>query len=235
MNTSKTIARVANVSITPNTDGTLSLKVVSEVVVKSSVHKNHGLNTCVTLSNLEEKHTTKKSEINTYVMYEVNPQDLMDIRLSNVPGAVYKKGEHFFYAPISGNMNFAGKTDNSFGNHLCGEQCTQVCKGCPRTRDLTVAYQQRIGKKTFRTATDKSWRIEKYDFIYEGLETFNMSNQNDAFIVFQCGNYSSAKNTRKPSHKDIGKLKAGLASFVWEDFSGNRSEMLLRLKSKKLM
>lgn len=179
-----------------------------------------------------EKVLAQWEEVFSYPLRQVSVQELLELRLSKVPGVVYKKDNSFFYAAIPGELSFAGKA-YSLGRHACGEQCTMVCKGCSRTSDLTVAYQQRIGRR-FSDAVKNSWRVEKYDFIREGLETFNMSTPNDAFIVFQCENYQVRPVKKQLSHEAVGALKAGLASYAWDDFAGNRSNMINRLKEKGL-
>lgn len=125
----------------------------------------------------------------SYPLREVSIDELLELRLSGEPGAVYKQPNgQYFYTTIDPTLNLSVKPDK-LGKHACGLQCKQVCQNCPRTKDLTVAYQKRIGKKSFFDATINSWRIEKYDFIVEGLETFNMTNANDVFLVLDCKNY----------------------------------------------
>lgn len=237
----KIISRVVSISLANADSDALSLEVISEFTekeVSQVLRENNYQYPCGTLIPATVENILRKwEETVLYPMRQVNETELMKLRFNKkVPGVVYKKDNILFYSPIPGNLNLAGKAD-SLGKHACSEQCTQVCRGCQRTRDLTVAYQQRIGSKhlAFKTAVVKSWRIEKYDFIREGLETFNMVEQNEAFIVLQCENYRVNYNKPQQSNVTIGAMKAGLASFVWEDFSGDRTEMLLRLKARGLI
>lgn len=230
----KTLSHVTSVSLRAVGDGTLSLEVVLEFTEKefTEMLRKNVLKYGTPQKETKEEILRQWEKVDSYPLRQVSVQELLELRLSKVPGVVYKKDNNFFYAAIPGELNFAGKAD-SLGKHACGEQCTMVCKGCPRTSDLTVAYQQRIGRR-FSTAVKNSWRIEKYDFVREGLETFNMSAQNDAFIVLQCENYQVRPVKVRLSHETIGAMKAGLASYAWDDFSGDRRDMINRLKEKGL-
>lgn len=178
---------------------------------------------------IQEKILKRWSENTSYPLRQVSIKELIELRLSKVPGIVYKKDNCFFYAEVPGTLTLNNGKSDGIGNHLCGNQCAMVCKGCPRTSDLTVAYQQRFGK-TYPMAVKSSWRIEKYDFIREGLESFNMNSSNDAFIVLQCENYKILPK-KKISKKSTADLKVGLASYVWGDFDGTRRDMEKRLRA----
>lgn len=155
----------------------------------------------------------KKNEI--YEFKEVTPEELLEARMSEQRGVVYKKYGRLFYAPVNHNIIFYQNEEF----HLCGQNCSRVCKDCPRTRDLTVPYQMKF---TFdrEKAVTKSWRIEKYDFITEGIEGFNMKNDRDSCLVIFCENYET-RNKKPPKSKLAQeKLKANLASIYFEDFDG---------------
>ena len=156
----------------------------------------------------------QKDEV--YKFREVTSEELLQIRMSKQPGVVYKKGGILFVATVKRSMSVytLGK------KHLCAEECLRVCRGCPRTRDITVAYQQRIGK-SFTQAVYNSWRIEKYDFVIEGIEAFNMGADKDAFFVFSCAAYDKKNRTcKKIDRGDIENAKVKLASTYYEDFNG---------------
>ena len=167
------------------------------------------------------------NSIEEYPFHEVSRKELMKHRLSGKPGIVYKLDNKFFYAKVPGILNIVGK-GSYLGAHMCGKNCTKVCAGCPRTSDLTVPYQMREAKSFFE-AVINSWRIEKYDFIVQGIEAFNMECSNDAMIVIECKCYNHrAPKTPKP--KSVGKVQVlHLANFVWPDFDGTYDDLRRRI------
>lgn len=229
----KVLSHVTGLSFEAASIDTFSLKVVSEFTEKEFTETTYENK----LNHAPRKETVDKvlrrwEKVDIYSLHQVDVRELMMLRLSKVPGIVYKKGNLFFYSAISGELNIAGKFDD-IGRHACAQQCSMVCKDCPRTSALTVAYQQRLGR-SFKASVANSWRIEKYDFVLEGLETFNMFGQNDAFIVLKCENYQVSTTKPRRSHEALGALKAGLASHMWEDFDGNYRDMIKRLKENGL-
>lgn len=162
---------------------------------------------------------------------EVTVDELMKLRLGRKPGAVYKIGGKFYYTEIPGHLKII-RLSEAAGPHLCGKDCTNVCKDCTRTSDLTAAFQERMGRK-FPYTILESWRIEKYDYITEGLEAFNMSNQNDAFMVLDCQNYKVSGPRLLTVNKSVADLKVGLANFYWDDFHGTLQDMRRRINSQK--
>lgn len=168
---------------------------------------------------------------NKYEFQEVTPKQLAQLRLSKKPGLVYKCSNRLYYAAIPGTIRITG-SDSNLGVHLCGQNCTKVCKGCPKTYDLTVAYQERCGKSFFE-AVKASWRVEKYRFIAEGIEAFNMVGSNDAFVVTCCDEFEE-RPPRKPTTGKPGKKAIlDLANYIWPDFDGSYEELRLRINSAK--
>ena len=155
----------------------------------------------------------KKNEI--YTFKEVTPEELFEVRMSEQRGVVYKKDGRLFYTPVNSNVILYHNEEF----HLCGKNCSRVCVDCPRTRDLTVPYQMKF---TFdkAKAVENSWRIEKYDFITEGAEGFNMNGDRDSCLVISCENYETRNKTAPKSRLAQEKLKVNLASIYFEDFDG---------------
>lgn len=228
----KTASHISNIFVKTDDAGRLYLSVVSTFVKKKIAN--------ITRENapkaIPKKETTEAilktwEEVTDYPLRQISVHELMELRLSEAPGLIYKKNKSFFYSDSPYLLSLTGKMA-SLGKHACGEQCTMVCKGCPRTSDLTVAYQMRFGQK-FPAAVKNSWRIEKYDFVLEGLEFFNLG-QKDACIVLQCENYLSSPTASQKPDKNLGKLKASIASFYWGDFHGDRKDMISRLRANGL-
>lgn len=167
---------------------------------------------------------------NEYLLREVSRPELLNLRLNKQPGLVYKFDGKMYYTSIPKNFNHSLK-DPALAPHLCGKNCSRVCKGCPRTRDLTVSFQMRYDK-TFHEAVIKSWRLEKYHFIPVGIETFNLEGSSEEMIVLACDNY--VKSSREPQPKSVGKkLVLGLANYIWEDFDGSYEDLRKRINCSK--
>lgn len=162
--------------------------------------------------------------------HEVTPRQLAQHRLSKKPGIVYKKNGKLYYTSFSAGLKVYGQ-DDTFGTHLCGKNCSMVCKGCRRTSDLTVPYQERYGR-SFIEAVKASWRIEKYDFITEGIEAFNTGSSSDALIVLECKNHKVSDPKKKSGSKSLHELKLGLAGLVWDDFDGTLTDMRNRINAQ---
>lgn len=163
----ETISSVSDISLDTTS---MSLVVTTEVI---------------TLSETNSPITNKRTKQDVYQLRPVTAQELLELRLSMKPGLVYKQEDSLFYTDIPDDLSISGK-----GNfkHMCNKDCVEVGFNCPRTRDLTTSFQMRIGQPFVR-AVKKSWRIEKYPFIKEGIESFNMKNSYDAFIVIECIHY----------------------------------------------
>ena len=180
---------------------------------------------------LFERITKVWDEINQYPMYKVSEKELMNHRLSKIPGVVYKKGSTLFYTTIPNTLNLNTDFERSNGKHACGEHCTMVCRGCPRTRDFTVNSQIRFGK-TFARAVNDSWRIEKYPFVLEGIESFNMGTTSEACLIMSCENYKTRYKGNPSAVRPTKDLKLNLANLYWDDFNGDYTEMRNRIKSQ---
>lgn len=152
-----------------------------------------------------------------YQFHEVSCKELLQHRLSQKPGIVYKFDNRFFYASVPGTLKINSQ-EKSLGTHLCGKNCSKVCAGCPRTADLTVQYQMRE-EKCFYEAVMNSWRIEKYDFIVEGIEAFNMECSNEALLVFKCKHYN-CRDARMPKPVcDNNVQTLSLSHFIIQNFN----------------
>lgn len=135
-------------------------------------------------------------KIHQFPFQEVDRKQIASLRLSKKPGLIYKDDNKFYYTSIPGTLRLASGEAN-LGLHLCGRECSKVCRGCQRTADLTVDFQKRCGKNFFE-AVRASWRIEKYPFVLRGFEAFNMEEANDSFIVLACTEYAHCA-PRKPN------------------------------------
>lgn len=150
-----------------------------------------------------------------YNLSQISAEELYKHRLSGERGIVYKCNDKLFFASVSHNLHITFMKNP----HLCGLDCSRICKDCPKSRDFTVSYQLKDVKR-FPIAVQKSWRIEKYPFILEGVETFNMPRFYDSHYVCACSKYIPYESSKKISLSDISEKKARLASLYFEDFDG---------------
>ena len=148
-----------------------------------------------------------------YALVQVSKEELFARRLSKQPGIVYKYNGMLFYAAVKNHMEIfiQGKP------HLCALHCSRVCKDCPRTRDLTVAYQLKFNNHFFAAVKD-SWRIEKYPFIQEGIEAFNLPKFHDTHYVCSCSKYSMYDLKKPLTPSEINEKKKNLALLYFYDF-----------------
>ena len=231
--TPKSVSRVANIFLRGSVERTLYLEVVTEFTDKEIIETVYDIPSSYRhgqpKKDVSEKILKRWTESKKYTFREVTAAELFQLRLSKVPGVVYKKGGKLFYVQVPGTLHINGR--DSLGVHLCGKQCTQVCKGCPRTPSLTVGYQQQTLLKDFPAAVKNSWRLERFDFVHSGIEAFNMDVANDACLIFKCDNFATRKTPNFVGSSVDKKLK--LAGAYWEDFNGSRKEMLARIKSSE--
>ena len=73
-------------------------------------------------------------------------------------------------------------------------------------------------------AVTQSWRIEKYDFIQEGIEGFNMNGDRDSLRVISCKNYQTRNKNNSKIHRIHQKALTNLASLYFDDFDGETRE-----------
>lgn len=154
---------------------------------------------------------------NEYPLREISVEEIIELRKTTIPSFVLKKNGHFYYTRIHKNMKF---TNNMvLGAHLCGgcQHCSAAPDekgGCPKVRNLDFSAF-RVSKKNFDAAVMASKRIEKYDFILEGFESFNTSQE--SFVVTRCTNFESDEVRPPLSLDETNRRKLAVAQFVWPD------------------
>lgn len=140
---------------------------------------------------LGNKKTVLKNQYQFYLKM-ISKEELLTKRLSKKPGFVYKIGDFFFYT----DLPKAVTPSDSFANskHICSAQGVPCCThlsakadeegGCAKVRDIPMEFYQIEYPEKLLSYVKDSNRIEKYDFITEGYETFNTSN--NIFVVLDC-------------------------------------------------
>lgn len=131
-----------------------------------------------------------------FSLKEVTVDELCKHRMKKKPGFVYKERDKLFLASIPKNLRLSVTNDI----HLCSYS-DKVCRflsassdpsiGCPKVRDRIVSESEYKNSPEKAMLTSK--RIEKYDFITRGMETFNTVD--DSLIVLECSHCQPISNT----------------------------------------
>lgn len=137
------------------------------------------------------------SLIGEYILKKINPSLLFDLRLSKNPYFLLKSNGKYAITPIPQGLSLINTCKSP---HLCStcEHCYalpekhKVCNqngsersGCAKICDMSP---EEYTDMPFETRIQESHRLEKYDFITLGFETFNCQPTN-TFTVLKCANY----------------------------------------------
>lgn len=119
--------------------------------------------------------------------------EIFSARLSTAPGFILKVENLLYYSQIPYNLNLKAV---SF-SHLCAinnSECSHliatpsILGGCPKVQDRFIEfYDKNDSYSSYIDTLEDSKRIEKYDFISLGFETFNTIS--NTFCVIKCNNY----------------------------------------------
>lgn len=120
---------------------------------------------------------------NVLPLRHVTENELLELRATEEPGFVYKLGSNLFYTQIDFCNRFLLTTFASV-DHNCNN-CHCVGNGCQKVSDLSKSRYEKIGETPIQ-ALNSSKRIEKYPFIEEGFEAFNI--ELETLFVIKCTN-----------------------------------------------
>ena len=144
------------------------------------------------------KALTVNSTPMSFDLEEVTVDELLEFR-KETPCFVLKKGQRYFLAIIPKDISFV--SCDSLGKHMCG-----ICQR------LSAASDEKGGCAKVRA---RSYFIERYPWIKYGIETFNT--HHDAFIVFECENFSPYREEKKVSPLEKTQMIVGLAQHIYEN------------------
>lgn len=161
------------------------------------------------------KHGKKKHK---YSLRKVSKEELLNIRCAGIPSFVLRFNGDLYYTEIN-NVNQINVTSQEAGSHKCAtcKRCRPVADsngGCAKVRDCsTEVYVREM--HPFKKAVYMSKRLEKYDFIQYGIETFNIPLE--VFDVIECENYQKY-STRIPMGKEeLRRLQLSIDEFYCND------------------
>lgn len=118
-----------------------------------------------------------------YYLEERDADYILRMRIrTNVVGFVLRFNQKYYFADLGSVQDI--RVDGAFARHLCGDckRCIASEDGCPKVRDFYLSGTSRKRAAFFNK------RIEKYDFIVEGIEIFNNGN-NSWFSVRTCKDF----------------------------------------------
>lgn len=133
--------------------------------------------------------------------------EIKKLRQTSQPTFILKRYGKYFYSEVPADMNFL--TSKIVGSHKCAlfnKECTHLSPasdadgGCAKVRE-------------------KSTGIEKYPWILEGYEAFNM--EHDVFSVVTCDHYerSPKRHYRKLTPLESRVAQTALAQYLWDGIS----------------
>lgn len=165
---------------------------------------------------------TKANELlfqKEYTLNSITPDVLLAERLSGKPGLVFKIGTSLYYTAIPAGMKFF--TSSNIGTHLCPD-CGHMSAlpdsqgGCRKVRDKSITFSDIRGSYNKKQTVTGSKRIEKYEFIELGYESFNTTQ--DSLLVISCRNRTDLIPRPTPPSSEVKVLKESLAEFLEDDF-----------------
>ncbi len=148
----------------------------------------------VTITTYSEKDILSV-EKKDYALREISEEELLEVRLQKKAGFILKIYDTFFYTQIPKNFNFL--SSNILGNseHLC--KICPFCSpkpdcegGCLKIRNVDFKELRFLGYEK-EIAIKLSERIEKYDFIELGCESFHTNLE--TLIVASCSRYEQSR------------------------------------------
>lgn len=116
----------------------------------------------------------------------ITDKELLKARLNGKSGVVVKWDKQLYYCPIEKD----DVIDITVPEHLCTfcARCSAALdpKGCSKVRARTVEGLRQEGYSVLKSIL-YSDRIERFDFIERGVETFGT--RRDFLIIVKCKNY----------------------------------------------
>lgn len=132
-----------------------------------------------------------------FPLKEISEDEIIEHRLSDVPGFILKKGDKLYYSEIPNNSRLSNNEITEI--HLCSS-LSKTCKhlsaalecdgGCQKVRDISIDSYPKERLDYFSKLISAK-RIEKYPFVTYGYETFNTVH--NCLVVMECKNNEKAK------------------------------------------
>lgn len=154
---------------------------------------------------------------NEYQLRLISKKELLQLRLADKPGLVFKQDNQLWYAELPNEKVKFSSFERKKLSHKCSSEY-ECCKrlsaesdpvGCACVRDESFGKYRKSQKNRAFKCKD-CMRIEKYDFITCGLETFNMVE--DTLKVIGCKNCTRARVVQ--NHVDVEAQKKRIVALA---------------------
>ncbi len=121
---------------------------------------------------------TNEAEKKTILLQETTPEEILQMKKNLQPVLVVKVEDKLFFAEIKERLSFSSVEVP----HLCSRcrNCSPL--SCPKIFD--PFNMELLGSDSYRSLIKKSKRIERYDFVRLGIETYNV--RNPCLIIGKC-------------------------------------------------
>lgn len=162
------------------------------------------------------------SLVKTFPLRLVSQDELLNLRVSKIPGFVLKLDNRLYFAEIE-YSTVISCIENLPCKHLCAICTNCLPNKCIKIQDGPVSFNLKYISSDYRNAVAKASRIDKYSFIHDGFETFNTVN--DSFLIFDCGKYEIYKNLTK-NHLNTNKKLSTYLDEPIIDSEGNLKPLL---------
>ncbi len=155
-------------------------------------------------------------EIIDFPLRKVEKKEILQLRYSGRPGFILKLGDDLYYGDITADVRIYNNLEN-FEKHMCAtcNRCRAASDnmgGCQKVRDILPDDSAMSKKK--KIAEDK--RIEKYDFVKIGYETFNC--KAEVLGIVKCTHYKKIRPRQAMDFQTLNELRGSLEELYVEIF-----------------
>jgi len=167
------------------------------------------------INEIDEKRIVERFEgvINKRLV-PISVENIRKLRRRRAPYLILKVENRFYGARIKWDMTFFSKETKIF-DHMCNADCRRM-------------YARRDEDGGCEKVLDEFTRIERYDWIKLGFETFHT--KTDALVVGQCSHYEKSVSNKTYTLKEKKLARISLAQFMYEDIE--TYDDILRYKEK---
>lgn len=136
----------------------------------------------------------EKEKDANFNLEEISEKNLMDIRLNDTPAILYKTGRKL-YIKVFEKEQLGGLSPLITGS-ICAKckRCRALPDskgGCRRVRTHTITHNKTFYQGDKEQLVKISDRIEQFEFIEQGFETFNIGAGSEWLIVKKCRNFKA--------------------------------------------
>ncbi len=162
---------------------------------KKETQTTYSLNSVTSLIKRRIDPNGNVVEEKIFPLSEISEEDLLKKRQSKEPGFVLKMEDTLYYAKITKKTKLLCSKSTQDRSHLCAHCNLSSFFNCIKVKEVAYEFYN-SEEKLYLNTLKFSKRIEKYNFITYGFETFNVSPHN-VFCVFRCENFNLSNDEIK--------------------------------------